>query len=237
MSAAVPPSSGGPGLPEEDAVRVAEFALGLLPEVERASFAGRVAREQSLRGELAFWEEALAPFAEEIAPVAPPAALKQRLEAALFEKDQASRNSWWRRLLPWSVAALASAAAAILLVVALPVLRSPGGPGPVLVSEIAAEGDVLRVLAAYDAARGGFRIERTAGAPAAGRAFELWAIGTEGVPISLGVLPNDGLVPLPEALRGEVHDITLAISDEPEGGSPTGAPTGDVLATGALVSL
>ena len=37
--------------------------------------------------------------------------------------------------------------------------------------------------------------------------------------------------------RSQAAQITLAISDEPVGGSPAGAPTGDVLAAGAMSEL
>jgi anti-sigma-K factor RskA len=55
----------------------------------------------------------------------------------------------------------------------------------------------------------------------------------------LGVLPADPTtaVILPEALRADVADLVLAVSDEPPGGSPTGAPTGAVLAVGQVSGL
>jgi anti-sigma-K factor RskA len=104
------------------------------------------------------------------------------------------------------------------------------------VAEIATEGDGLRVLAAYDPAAGGFRVRRLAGAPGPGRDFELWAIPPGGAPVSLGVLGEEGIALLPEALRGVVGDLTLAISDEAEGGSVTGAPE-TVLAAEAVTAL
>ena len=63
--------------------------------------------------------------------------------------------------------------------------------------------------------------------------------GSQTLPDSLGVLPQDAAsrITLPEALRGKLVGSVLAISDEPEGGSPTGAPTGAVLATGELTRV
>jgi anti-sigma-K factor RskA len=56
--------------------------------------------------------------------------------------------------------------------------------------------------------------------------------------VSLGVLPASALavVSVPEALRTATIGGTLAISDEPVGGSPTGAPSGAVLAVGSVIS-
>mgnify|MGYP000881567588 CR=1 FL=1 len=83
------------------------------------------------------------------------------------------------------------------------------------------------------------RLNRLEGAPATGRSLELWLIAGNEAPVSLGVLPQDAAsrITLPAALRGKLVGSVLAISDEPEGGSPTGAPTGAVLATGELTRV
>ena len=65
-----------------------------------------------------------------------------------------------------------------------------------------------------------------------GKAHELWAPPEGGAPVSLGLLPKTGeqrrvLTPAQQtALAGAKQ---IAVSLEPEGGSPTGAPTGPVL--------
>ena len=83
------------------------------------------------------------------------------------------------------------------------------------------------------------RLRGRFGEEAQGRAFELWAIVPEAAPVSLGLMQEGAAmrVTLPENLRNRGAEITLAISDEPAGGSPTGAPTGDVLAAAALVEI
>lgn len=66
------------------------------------------------------------------------------------------------------------------------------------------------------------------------RSLELWMLDSKGTPHSLGLLPVSGSqsheMPLP-ALPAEelVAALTLAVSVEPRGGSPTGLPTGKVL--------
>lgn len=67
--------------------------------------------------------------------------------------------------------------------------------------------------------------------------LELWVI-TPGGPVSLGVLPVSGTaeMPMPSELAAAAGDtMTLAVSLEPVGGSPTGKPTGPVLTSGAAV--
>jgi anti-sigma-K factor RskA len=67
------------------------------------------------------------------------------------------------------------------------------------------------------------------------RDLELWMLDSHGQPHALGLLPTAAGVPLelpmPEMPRSELSamTITLAVSEEPKGGSPTGLPTGKVL--------
>jgi anti-sigma-K factor RskA len=74
----------------------------------------------------------------------------------------------------------------------------------------------------------------------AGKSYELWALPSDGgKPVSLGVLPTTamGRVRLAAAADRTLSDVPwLAVSLEPEGGSPTGAPT-QVVAKGDCVKL
>ena len=70
-----------------------------------------------------------------------------------------------------------------------------------------------------------------------GRALELWMLPDGRAPVSIGLVPASGIDRL--ALRAPVgvalQDIpALAVSVEPPGGSPTGAPTGPVVYTGRV---
>lgn len=64
--------------------------------------------------------------------------------------------------------------------------------------------------------------------------LELWLI-TDAGPVSLGLLPTagEGQLKLPPGVGGE--RLTLAVSLEPVGGSPTGKPTGPVLTSGPAI--
>lgn len=70
---------------------------------------------------------------------------------------------------------------------------------------------------------------------AANKSTQMWLISQGAKPVSLGVI--DTLRPTvvhlaPEQLQGLGPQTTLAVSLEPHGGSPTGQPTGPVLAAG-----
>lgn len=69
------------------------------------------------------------------------------------------------------------------------------------------------------------------------QSYELWLIPREGgAPISLAVLGQlDVELRLPAAQAGRLQaGAKLAVSVEPAGGSPTGAPTGPVILIGEL---
>ena len=73
----------------------------------------------------------------------------------------------------------------------------------------------------------------------AGRSLQLWGLPPGATtPRSLGVLPRDaGPFNVTAGALRAVPDMLILISQEPEGGSPTGLPTGPVVFYGRLVAL
>ncbi|GIX12654.1 MAG: hypothetical protein KatS3mg118_0613 [Paracoccaceae bacterium] len=219
----------------DDAVLAGEYALGLLEGEERAAFEARLAREPELRRMVRDWQEAFAGLADEVAPVPPPARLRGAIEARLFGRRPAGWLSRRRLIVAGGGAALA-AAAALALALRFGLLAPP----PTIEARIASEDGALQVAARIrPAGEAGAELvaELLRGAAAPGRAMELWLI-PEGAPapVSLGVLPQTGTLrrAIAPALARQLAGATLAISDEPPGGSPTGQPTGAVLATGRI---
>ena len=220
----------------DDRTLAGEYTLGLLSADETAAFEARMVQDPALRALYAQWAEDVAGLTDDITPHAPPARVWQQIEAGLFD-DTRARGSWLRRLTLWGGGLVA--AAVLLLAVFLPDLveRGPVPPvDPPYVAQIAAEDGSLVVQAVYDDATGTLFVDREAGGAAPGRALELWLIAGEDAPVSLGVMPQDAqaILAVPDDLRRRVAGAVLAISDEPEGGSPTGAPTGAVLAVGPV---
>jgi anti-sigma-K factor RskA len=69
---------------------------------------------------------------------------------------------------------------------------------------------------------------------------ELWVIPADGKPRSLGVVPDKvaaAMTVRPEHRAMLAEGVTLALSLEPEGGSPTGQPTGPVVMTGVMSAV
>ena len=224
-----------PLAPEDDAL-AGEFALGLTPADEVAALRARSFSDPGFAAAVALWQERLVNLTDDIAPVAPPTRVKRALKSRLFGTG---RVPLMRRLWVWqgiSFAALLLAAA-----ISLDMFQPDQAPtrAPVFATQITGVEEGLQVLAVFDPARGDLALNRTAGQAREGRALELWAIAPGQAPVSLGVLPEEPgtRVQLPEALAAIAQTLTLAISDEPPGGSDTGAPTGDVLAVGQVVGL
>lgn len=220
---------------EDDRVLAGEYALGLLSPGEAAEFEARLAGEPDLRLLYIQWTEDFAATAGEIDPVAPPAHLQGRIEARLFGGPP--RRGLLER---FGLTGLAAALIALVLFFSFDdALFGPGAPtDPVYVADITAEDASLVIEATYDA-DGSLYLQRLAGAAREGRALELWLIEGSNPPVSLGVLPAEDRARLivSEDLRARLAGAVLAVSDEPPGGSPTGLPTGDVLALGEVTNL
>lgn len=228
-----------PGPSHDDSLRAAEYALGVLRGPAREDLARRAAQDPALAAELRAWEEHFSQFAEEVSPVVAPPQLRTRIEQRLFQNEARAKPSLWNSLGFWR--GLATASLVAVLAIGAWTLR-PQNEVPAtsqLVAEVAGTASQFRLVALYDTAKGELRLNRTAGTAASGRSFELWLIAGQDAPVSLGVLPAEtaSRIAVPDALRSKFAGSVLAISDEPEGGSPTGVATGPVVATGQLTQI
>lgn len=232
-------STEGP-IDSEDDLLVAEYVLGVLPHAERIALTRRLAAEDALRLRLQAWEERLDPLGQAYDPVQPPAELLGAVERRLFGAGS-PRPGLWQSLGFWRGLAAALFAALVIgasLMIMLP--RMTAAPAGGYVAELAGDAAGLRLAAFYDAKTGVLKLNRVAGGPAQGRELELWLIAGNAPPVSLGVLPSQAMaaLQLPAGVAARLApDAMLAVSDEPPGGSPTGQPTGAVLATGPLSAI
>lgn len=232
--------TGPAAIPPDLDMLVAEYVLGVLPHAERLALAARLAEDPELAARARFWEEQLAPLGAALEPVQPPPRLLAALENRLFPAA-APPPGLWRSLAFWR--GLAAALGVVLVVLGLSLgglWRATAPAPPSLVADVSGAPGSIRLVAAYDAASGVLKLNLVAGEPAPGRDFQLWLIDGAAAPVSLGVLPRRAraAVAIPAALAGKLSERSvLAVSDEPEGGSPTGLPTGPVLATGALAAI
>lgn len=242
-----------PRLDPERSVDAAEVALGLLEGEDRAAAERRIALEPAFAAEVERWRAHFAALFADYVPVAPDAAIEGRVLAAqggaANDAVASAGAAPWR----WATALTGSAAAVLLAMLVLRPEPAPvpvPGPAPVpaqvapqpsLVAAITPtpdatgprSGTVAPTGVVFDPARGLLRLAAGVSAPA-GRSAQLWRIGADGVPHSLGLLAATG----PTRLRADAAmlaaGVTLAISIEPIGGAPGTTPTGPVVATGTL---
>jgi anti-sigma-K factor RskA len=215
----------------------AEYVLGVLGAEERREVERRLAQEPALASEVAFWEERLGGLADAVPPVTPPPQAWSRIDAAL-SAPAAQPASLWNSLEFWRAFGLGAGALATASIAALTYLGLvPTPPAPLLATLGGSAGQPHFVAAISG--------DHLVVVPAAlltsdPRALELWLIPSGDRPHSLGLIQagQPMRLSIPPALADRVTpDAALAVSLEPPGGSPTGLPTGPVIASGKLTSL
>ena len=225
--------------PPEPGSLAAEYVLGVLDAPRRRELESRIARDRAFAREVAEWQNRLAPLVAEIAPVDPPLYVWPRVRNAVFGVERRSRFddvSFWR----WLTAG-AGAVAAAALVFAFVATRTPAPTvlAP-LVAAINLDDGKPAFVATIDLARGTMIVMPIAAVIPAEKVPELWLIPPGDTPHSLGVVDvaHPVSVTIPAALRNAITlQAAVAISIEPRGGSPTGQPTGPVIAKGGIASL
>ena len=221
----------------------ASYALGTLLGRARRRL-DRIAQvDPTVAAALRGWEWRLAALTEGMPGITPPVhvweGIRSRLGLSGDTDSQRTRAAvpWWGSLSLWRGLALAGFALAFALGLLLlaptaerpfesvvVVLAGPDAkPAMVATAERASRYLTVKAVATVDVPPG--------------RALELWMLPDGKAPVSLGLVPASGIDRL--ALRTPVgtalQDVpALAVSVEPVGGSPTGAPTGPVVYTGRV---
>ena len=225
------------GKPELRERLAAEYALGTLRGRARERLKRWMRDDPELAREVAKWEARLAPLAHAVAPVAPPArvwdALQTRLEGARDAGRRMSFSVW--RALGWMAGGAAAALVAVTLL--LPSLRDTTPAAYVAVLSDAKTNRAVLVATAGQADKV-LRVNTLdPSIQVSGRSLELWALPRDGKPKSLGVIgAQRAVLRLDATADKSLGNVpALAISLEPQGGSPTGQPTGPVLYSGPCV--
>ena len=219
----------------------AEYVLGVLSADERQAVVRRIESDPNFARLAERWEARLDPLASDYAEAAPPPSVKDALDRMLFPGTAQSapvKPGPWQSLVFWRGLA-AAALVALVLLVAVPLVRPPVGDAPTVrfVASLAADGSDVSYLALYDAAHGRVGLSHLSGDREPGQDFELWIIEGGDPPLSLGVIPVGQTVQLvltQDAREKFAQGAVFAISLEPAGGSPTGQPTGPVVAAGEI---
>lgn len=219
-----------------------EYALGTLSAAERLEAQTLLSQNTEFAAAVDLWNRRLAPLLLAARSVTPPAELRQRIMASIGPTsgsgnvvDLAKRVTFWRSV-SLAASAIAAALALFILFKPAPEVVAPGN----YVAVLQPEGPGAAFVASIDLKSGTISVKRLGNQAETGKTYELWAVGGgRAAPQSLGVI--DASLKIPAGQLGKIDPATLnetvfAISLEPQGGSPTGAPTGPVLYTGKLVA-
>lgn len=224
--------------PERIESLAAEYVLGSLKGKARNRFERWMMESGRVRQEVWYWEEKLGQLGDRVPEREPPESVWLGIQHRLWpqeEKRPAPRQA--NRVWPaWSLLATAAA-----LVLAVMLVQQPA-PEPTL-SGAVVQADVSDPLwlVSESGRDNRLRLRSVAATSAeAGKDYELWIVPDKGNPLSLGVIPVGEVyqVELTDEARETLSQSrTLAISLEPRGGSPTGAPTGPILHVTKLYEL
>lgn len=237
-------------------ITAAELALGLLEGGERAVALRRLLADPDFAAEVDRWRAHFGMMFAQVPDAAPPADGLARLQRALAAP--AANDDYLPPVRLWQgLATLASIAAAILAVVLVsqPGVAPAPGPAPsvaaqprgaLLVAALApvapgseAEGPIAAVYDPADGPQGSLRIA-AADLADADHSAELWVIGDDKTPHSLGLVTAAAgrTVAVDRAIRANfMAGATLAVTIEQLGGSPDGKPKGPIVAAGSLLTL
>ncbi len=210
------------------------YVAGTLRGGARRRFEALLPAHAALRSAVRDWQAQLMPLTAAIAPVEPPARVWAGIERRLDRPGERVAPGWWNRLAVWR-GLTALAGVAVLALATLMTLGTPAQAPIVIVMNPATPGAAPSSIVASISGDGRALVTRPLVNVnvAADRALELWALPGQGAPRSLGLIGASGTTVLhrSDLLRGT---DALAVSLEPSGGSPTGAPTGPVLYVGKL---
>ena len=230
----------------------AEYVLGTLDRDERSAFAARLKSDSQARIAVAWWEARLFDLAAVVPDVAPPLAIWAGIERELDRSPvtpmrfrviegggvEASVTPTLRRALNrWRAFALMSSgvAAALLVFVGAREWTGTGAnAGASYMAAVNRGGDKPALLIRVDLKNHKVFVRPVAAETPNGKSLELWYIGANNPPVSMGVVDSAAIaMPIPDGVRPDA--TVFAVSVEPVGGSRTGGPTGPVVYSGELI--
>lgn len=215
----------------------AEYVLGTLRGLARNRFQHYMRESARVRQEVWFWEAQLGLMLSAV-PAREPLSARhwQRIEQRLWGTEPVRASGWWRW---WGSAATVMSLLLVLVLWWAPPQERASGPA--LAAIMQNDGLQYWSLALLADSRQ-LRINSLqVKAADAGLDYELWIVPADSAPLSLGTIqPAQSVQTLQltaEQMAALNSQMLLAVSLEPVGGSPTGAPTGPVLYTGVLVPI
>jgi anti-sigma-K factor RskA len=226
-----------------DEVLAGEYVLGVLPISERQNVERRIRDDRTFALIVDRWQTNLSTFNDDYPDTSPPPAwIYASIERQLFADGTAPDSAFerlWNSVAFWRGMALVACSAALLLASNANGIFQSKPSMPALVATLNGSNATISLATYYNANTGSLKFSPSA-VDQKTQSLELWLIEGSSAPVPLGILPDNanGEIIIPKNLRNQLKDgVTLAVSLEPYGGSPTGKPTGPVIASGMAGSI
>lgn len=215
-----------------------EYVLGLLDDATQQRLERELERDPDLKAVVAASRERFLPLDIAVTPAEVRAGLWDEIDASLprqehqtevapLSADNDNSRSWWR------IAALSAIASTVCLAIGLAfaVFRTTE---PVVIAVLLnAQGEIHAVVEDFGNQNARVTLLKDFDVPK-GKIIQAWTLPSPEVgPVSIGLLKDGAsgtldLPPLPLPHQEQLYELTL----ENEGGSPTGRPTGMIIAKG-----
>ncbi len=215
-----------------------DYVLGLLDTNEAREIEHAMERDPEMRAAIAASRDRFLPLDLSATPQPVSADLWQRIEAALPSREnespvtvrQVANDNSARR---WKFATFASLAATLLMAIGLFYTLTRSVEPLVIAVLVNDKGDIQAVVEDFGNEEASVRLLADFAIPR-DKTIQVWTLPSRDVgPVSLGLL-DDGRSSslqarsLPKPRADQLYELTL----EQSGGSPTGRPTGPILAKG-----
>jgi anti-sigma-K factor RskA len=217
-----------------------EYVLGLLEPGEQADVEAEMESDADLRAAVATSRERFLPLDAGPEPAGIDRALWERIEAALpaqggtvDQKPVPAQPSNDNRQTAWRHAALSAIAASLLLAVGLGITLTRSVEPLVIAVLLNDKGEVQAVVEDFGNENASVRLLADYQVPS-DKTIQVWTLPSRDMgPMSLGLLEGARSASLkapelPQPKDAQLYELTL----EQAGGSPTGRPTGPILAKG-----
>lgn len=233
----------------DDSIRealAAEFVLGTLSARVRKRFQNQMRYDAGLRTLVYEWEQRLTPMASSIPELQPPANAWTSIAARIRAGRERARSNPVRQIRFWRTAAVAMTFVLVIGLGYFGANRMLAEPQPDMMAVLSDNKSEPALLVSWPLRQTQnkhikVRVIAHPDMPA-DTSWELWLIPADRMdrPVSAGFVGMAPLQTLP--MSGAAADALsnawgFAVSVEPKGGSPTGAPTGPVIFRGPCVKL
>lgn len=225
---------------KDDEALAAELVLGLLDSDEKAIALRKQLSDPQFAQAVDEWNQRIDPLFQEFQESEPAASVWASIEKRL---DNGSSNGVIAQMKRWRTGAIISGALAACLALVIIVgpapIRSTSDTQSVAVAQLTGDIEGLVLAVSYNPGTAKMRVDVN-GMPETDTAPELWIVGSDGIPRSLGQIGRDGIstMTVPSDHRQLINAAAiLQLSMEPPSDIPHAKPTGEPVAIGKITII